>query len=139
MALELLIAASLFAASQPALATAPVVEVGEANWSAFPKLKMRDRRFPTAGMLDAAETILRERQCQLPGQSYKYFDITIPYAVQLEPNGAASRVVVADIGCPALETYVGSLVLELAKRGDFQANSQSNPRWYSSQFNFTMQ
>ena len=124
-----------------AFAPAPVnaqVDVGRADWSAFPQLRRAARELPIATMVEHVETILRERNCEISGQAPHHFDITIPYLVLLEPNGSPSRIVVADIGCPALETYVGSVVLALAREGDFSPTGESRARWYGSSFNFNL-
>lgn len=114
------------------------VDVGRADWSAFPELRRTARDLPMATMVAHVETILREGRCVLAGQSANRFDITVPYLVLLEPNGSTSRVVVADIGCPALETYVGSVVIALAREGDFPPTGERRARWYGSNFNFNL-
>ena len=123
-----------------ALASVPdvQVDVGRANWGAFPELRRDARELPVAAMVGTVETILRERQCELSGQEASRFNITVPYLVLLEPNGTARRIVVADIGCPALETYVGSLVTALAHEGDFRPTGEGRARWYASNFNFNL-
>ena len=132
MSLALLALAAF--ASTPAIQ----VDVGRANWSAFPEPRRAERELPVAAMVAEVETILRERQCEIPGQSADQFNITIPYLVLLEPNGSASRVVVADFGCPPLETYVGLLVGALARDGTFRPTGDSRARWYGSNFNFNL-
>ena len=114
------------------------VDVGRADWNSFPALQRADRELPMGAMLSRVEAILRERQCQLPGQSPRRFDITVPYLVLLEPDGSTNRVVVADIGCPALETYVGSIVTALAREGDFRPTGDARARWYASNVNFNL-
>ena len=114
------------------------VDVGRADWSSFPALQRANRQLPMSVILTRVEAILRERQCRLPGQSPTRFDITVPYLVLVEPDGSTSRVVVADMGCPALETYVGSIVAALAREGDFRPTGDARARWYASNFNFNL-
>jgi len=114
------------------------VDVGRADWAAFPELRRGSRELPVAAMISRVETILRERQCQLAGQDHQRFDITVPYLVLVEPDGSTERVVVADMGCPALETFVGSLVAALAAEGNFRPTGESQARWYGSNFNFNL-
>ena len=124
-----------------AFAAAPVspqVDVGRANWNAFPELRRSPRELPMAAMVAQVETFLRDGRCALAGQTAHRFDITIPYLVLVEPDGSPSRVVVADIGCPVLETYVGSVVIALAREGDFRPTGESRARWYGSSFNFNL-
>ena len=114
------------------------VDAGRANWSAFPTLAREARPLPTLDMIGRVETMLREDQCTLPGQRASNFDITVPYLVLVEPDGSASRIVVADMGCPELETYVGSIVTALSHAGDFRPTGQQRARWYAGDINFNL-
>lgn len=114
------------------------VDVGHANWRAMPQLHQVPRALPTPEMVQKVEDMLRGN-CSIHGQSPAHFDITVPYAVQVNPDGTASHVVVGEMGCPALESYVGLIVLELARRGDFHASATSQPKWYASSLNFNEQ
>ena len=123
-----------------ALASVPdvQVDVGRANWSAFPEARRNARELPVGAMVGTVENILRDRRCELAGQEAGRFNITVPYLVLLEPNGTTRRVIVADIGCPAIETYVGSLVAALAQEGNFRPTGEGRARWYASNFNFNL-
>jgi len=132
------IASALLAASSPA--TPPpvtAVDVGRFDPSDFPAAQLRERRMPHDAMLRRVESILRERQCTLDGQNYRRFDISVPYVVKLEPDGTPTRFVVADIGCPQLESFVGQVVLELARAGDYRPTGAAAAEWYSSELRFT--
>lgn len=131
---------SLTAALLMAGAALPAAQVqaGRADWDSFPALQKVPRSHPTLAMVEQVSAILRDEQCSLPGQSAKRFDITVPYLVLVSPDGAAERVVVADLGCPAIETYVGSIVLKLAELGDLRASGGEKSRWYSSKLNFNV-
>jgi hypothetical protein len=115
------------------------VDVGRADWKALPPLRMAEMRLPTVEMVTKVESMLAEGQCRLEGQSARRFDITIPYAVLVQPDGNAHRVVVAESGCAELESYVGLVVLELARQGALQPTGEAKPRWYSSELNFNME
>ncbi len=115
------------------------VDVGRANWTALPPLKAVERVMPSPEMVDRVETMFESGACSIPGQSAKKFDITIPYAVLVEPDGSARRVVVAETGCAALETYVGLIVSAMAREGDFQRTREAKARWFSSELNFNLQ
>ena len=130
--------ASLIGALLLGAAPAPgaTVQAGKADWNAFPALQKVPRSLPTGAMVDRVADMLQKQECALPGQSARKFDITIPYVVLVNPDGKAERVVVEDIGCPGLETYVGSIVLLLAGSGDFPPTGKSVPQWYSSTLNF---
>jgi hypothetical protein len=132
---------SVLAAALLAGAPAPElqVDVGRANWEALPPLRGVQRAFPTAEMVDKVEAMLGQSDCRIRGQSRSRFDFDVPYAVQVNPDGSASHVIVADLGCPALESYVGLVVLELARQGDFRASGGSRAQWYASSINFNLQ
>ena len=140
IALALLaVAAAQPAAEAPAPATDdPPVNVGRFNPEAFPEARMRFRRMPVGSMLARVESIIREERCSFPGQTLRRYDIRVPYVVKLEPDGRVSEVVVTDMNCAPLEFYVGSMVRELARRGDF-APPRGNSRWYVSEARFTVQ
>ena len=118
--------------------TAPAVEVGRFNEAAFPEAAIRERRMPRDAMLSRVEEILRERNCRLEGQTHRSFDIRVPYVVKLEPDGTPTRFVVADMGCQPLESFVGRVVLELTRVGDFRPTGQSDAQWYRSEVRFTV-
>ena len=120
-------------------AAAQTIEVGKADWNEFPRLSREDRRLPYEDMVGAVETILAEKACRMRGQHARRFDITVPYAVLVEPDGSASRIVVADMACAPLETIVGNVVADLAELGDFRDAAGPSARWYSSDINFTLQ
>jgi hypothetical protein len=125
-------------AATPA-ATPALVEAGRADWDRFPALKAAPRALPTAPMVGHVADLLQRRECSLAGQSHRRFDITVPYLALVKPDGGVERVLVADMGCPGLETYVGSIVLQLAGLGDFRPTGQAAPRWYASKLNFNVQ
>lgn len=130
--------ALLAAASLAAPAAAQTIEVGNANWSSFPKLQKSPRPLSYETMVGNVEEMLAKRTCQIEGQRARRFDITVPYAVFLQPDGKASRVVVADMGCEPLETMVGNLVADLSRLGDFKDSAGDKGRWYASALNFTL-
>ena len=114
------------------------VDVGRAEWGKMPPLKRVDRRLPTPDMVGRVEKMLASGECVLPRQRPEKFDITVPYAVQVDPDGRPRRVVVAEAGCPALETYVGRLILAMAARGDFKPTGETRTRWFASALNFNL-
>jgi hypothetical protein len=115
------------------------VDVGRINRQALPPLQAVERSLPTPTMVENVEKILESGQCNLPGQSSRRFDITVPYAVLVEPDGSAGRVVVQETGCAPLESYVGLLVMRLASEGDFAKSRAPRARWYTSEINFNLQ
>ena len=120
-------------------ASGPIqVDVGRADWDKLPPLKAVHRPLPTPDMVGRVQEMLASGQCILPRQRAERFDITIPYAVQVDPDGRARRAVVAEAGCPVLETYVGRLILAMADRGDFKPTGDAKTRWFASALNFNL-
>jgi hypothetical protein len=117
----------------------PPVNVGRFNPEAFPEARMRYRRMPVNSMVSRVEALIREQRCEFPGQTLRRYDIRVPYVVKLEPDGSVSEVVVTDMNCAPLEFYVGSMVRELARRGDYRPTGAPNARWYMSEARFTVQ
>lgn len=134
--IEALIAITLLASSAPSEIR---VDVGRGDWKTLPRLKAQARALPTPGMVGQVEAMLKPGGCKLTGQSHNRFDITVPYAVLVEPDGSAGRVIVAETGCEPLESFVGLIVLQLARQGDFHQTGESKARWYSSELNFNLQ
>jgi hypothetical protein len=130
------IASMLLAATPAAPVPTVQVDVGRFDAAAFPRADMRERRMPHHAMLTRVENILRERRCTLQGQNHRRFDIRVPYVVMLTPDGTPTRFVVADIGCQPLESFVGRVILELARVGDFNPTGASEPQWYASELRF---
>jgi hypothetical protein len=115
------------------------VDVGRANWKALPALKAAPRAFPTSTMVEKVEQLLESGACRLSGQSARRFDVTVPYAALVEPDGTLRQVVVAETGCAELETYVGRVVIAMADDGDLVRTGEPKARWYSSEINFNLQ
>lgn len=134
----ILIASALLASTPVAPAAGVQVDVGRFDPASFPQAEMRERRMPHHAMLSSVEDILRERRCRLEGQSHRRFDIRVPYVVRLDPDGTPTRFVVSDIGCQPLESFVGVVILELARAGDFQPTGASQAGWYASELRFTV-
>ena len=122
----------LLAAQTP---TIPV-EVGRFDQANFPHAKMVDRRMPEAELVRRVDIIMASKECTFQGQTKDSYDISAPYAVLIGTGGAASRIVVKDLGCPAIETLVGTVANQLVKAGDFRGNEAAGERWYVSEIGF---
>jgi hypothetical protein len=114
------------------------IDVGRANWDRLPALRARPRRLPYTQLVNSVEAILKSGRCRLPGQSAKAFDIEVPVAVLVKPDGSADRVLVGESTCPALASLVGVTMLARADRGDYQPTGLRAPRWYASRLNFIL-
>src|SRR5689334_7387153 len=103
-----------------AAASSSPVLVNKFNPSAFPKAALRERRMPVEDLNTRADKIVQAGVCSFPGQDKNQYSITVPYAVLLQPDGAVSKVIVNDVGCPDLEILTGQVANELGKAGDFK-------------------
>jgi hypothetical protein len=124
------------------LAGAPsglAVDVGRVNLSTLPRLERAKRGLPTSDMVDRVGKMLADGPCILDDQHPSSFNIDVPYAVLVEPDGSARRVIVQDIGCADLESYVGLIVLELGRLGDFRPTGEKKAKWYGAKLNFNLQ
>ncbi|HEY0627658.1 MAG TPA: hypothetical protein VGD10_13145 [Allosphingosinicella sp.] len=130
------LAAIFLSTSTPAPVT---IEVGRAQWDRFPSLEKRGRELPVSTMVGLVEEMLASKQCELEGQSAKRFDITVPYAVMLGPDGYAQRIVVADVGCAPLETMIGQAVYGLSSSGNFSKSGAKTGRWYVDEVSLILQ
>ena len=115
-----------------------VLQTGSANWDKMPDIKVRMTHVPYWQLVAITEEVLRTKQCSLDGQSAKSFDITVPYAALVEPNGKTSRVLVSGVGCPQIETLVGITVLSLSDRGEIKSTGEPKARWYDGRLNLTL-
>jgi hypothetical protein len=113
------------------------VHVGRFEPTEFPNAVKVDRRMPQGEMNQRVERILAKKQCRIAGQHKEQFDLTVPYAVQIDSSGRATKIVVKDIGCAPIETLVGQVATELSKARDFKVQHQSGERWYVSDASFT--
>lgn len=109
--------------------------VGRFDPADFPNAQKVERQMPNAELDHRVEKILAD-ECKLPGQSKIKYNITIPYAVLLDPAGKAKKVVVKDISCPSLEKLVGQVGSELSRLGDFRIAHSEGDRWYVSDVYF---
>jgi hypothetical protein len=116
------------------------VDVGRADWKSLPSLKTAGRPLPTPLMVEKVENLLASGKCKLKGQSANRFDITIPYAVLVKPDGSSNNVIVGETGCAELESLVGVVVLQLAREGEFRPSAgDKQPRWLASAINFNLE
>ena len=109
------------------------------NWNAIPPAATRhsyaqyiDPNRLTLWM----EQALREGTCSVRGMTPAKFDVDVPYAVLVEPDGSVSQVMIPEMGCPALNTIVGSTVVELGKRGMFKPTGLAQAAWFRDRIAF---
>ncbi|HEY0312987.1 MAG TPA: hypothetical protein VGC56_10890 [Allosphingosinicella sp.] len=117
-------------------ATAQKVETGSTEWDKLAPARMGSDDLDYNRLVRWATQELQNPACRVNGMRPDKFDIDEPYAVLLEPNGNVSRIIVREMGCPGLNTIVGSTVAEMAKRGKFHPTGEKTPLWYGGRLSF---
>ena len=119
-------------------AVGQTIQVGSAKWETLPPLKEKEAHLPYSRLIPTVENMLRKGECKMPGQTAKSFDIVVPFAVLVEPDGKASRVLVPEEVCAPVGTLAGLVALSRARRGDYLPTNEPKARWYASSINFTV-
>ncbi|MBV8686110.1 MAG: hypothetical protein JOZ90_02865 [Alphaproteobacteria bacterium] len=117
-------------------AGAQTVETGRGEFSKFPQLRKKNIPYDYNRLIAWTSDILAKGECKLKGQRPNKFDIDVPYAALVEPDGTVRRIIIQEIGCPQLETMVGSTILDMVKRGDVKPTGQDQAYWYGDRFAF---
>jgi hypothetical protein len=117
-------------------ANAQSVEVGEGDWSTVPEIRARGQVRMGSTMVDRLHTLAGLTSCNVQGFKASRIDLTVPFVMQFTPQGAVDRIVLRDLKCPALETALGTVVLQMAKAGEYRPTGQNPERWYRSELSF---
>jgi hypothetical protein len=107
-----------------------------ASWDSYPRLQTEELGVPSGEMVRRVQLMLQRDECEIAGQSARRFDIDISYAVMLDPQGNAQRIIVQDVGCRPLELMVGRIAADIMKGGYVQVTPPSQPAWYGNRVNF---
>lgn len=121
---------ALAAAAAAFPAAAQQVSTGTTDWDKLPAARMATDDLDYGHLVRWVQQELQNPACQAKGMRPKRFDVDEPYAVLVGPDGSVSRIIVREMGCPGLNTAIGSTVADLAKRGRFRPTGQSVPLWY---------
>jgi hypothetical protein len=125
---------ALAALATPALAQ--TVETGTTEWDKLPAARIGVDDIDYGRLVRWATQELQNPACRNQGMRPGKFDIDEPYAVLLQPDGTVSRIIVREMGCPGLNTVVGSTLADMAKRGKFRPTGQQQPLWYGGRLSF---
>jgi hypothetical protein len=132
MSLLLVAAAAAMSPAVPAN-----IDVGQANWTNFPRLVTANLAIPNGEMVGRVQRMLRD-ECSFEGQSARRFNIDINYAVALDPQGNATRIIVQDVGCRPLELMVGRIASDIVARGFVRTAAPSETTMYANTINFNL-
>jgi hypothetical protein len=130
---------ALAALSLSAPVSAQKVVSAHGDWSAIPPAKTRHSyaEYVDSNRLTLwMEQALRDGTCKVPGMNPNKFDVDVPYAVLVEPDGSVSQIMIPEMGCPALNTIIGSTVVELAQKGMFKPTGQEKASWFRDRIAF---
>ena len=114
------------------------VDVGLFEPEDFPEVVRLERYMPHGEMVARVEQMIADGRCTLTGVTARRFNIVVPYALLLEPDGTPNSVVVRESGCAALETLVGQIILAQLERGDYVPSHEEGERWYVSEVAFAL-
>ena len=124
-------------ASPPSRLTVEV-DVGLFEPEDFPEMVRLERYMPHGDMVARVERMIADGRCTIAGATESRFNIVVPYAILMEPDGTPNSVVVRESGCAVLETLVGQIVLAQLERGDYVPSHEEGDRWYVSEVAFAM-
>ena len=137
-----IIVALLLSLVQPSAGSPPrvdvEVDVGLFEPEDFPEMVRLERYMPHGDMVARVERMIADGRCTLTGATQSRFNIVVPYAILMEPDGTPNSVVVRESGCASLETLVGQIVLSQLERGDYVPSHEQGDRWYVSEVAFAM-
>ena len=128
------LAVSLAALAAPA--AAQTVETGTTEWDKLPPAKIGSDDVDYNRLVRWAATELANPACKGTGMRPTKFDIDEPYAVLVEPTGEVKRIIVREMGCPGLNTVIGSTLVDMVKRGKFRPTGQQQTLWYGGRLSF---
>jgi hypothetical protein len=114
------------------------VAIGNFKTATLPPLTKVERSLPHGDMTKQVQDLLTSRQCQIAGQPKDRFDISVPYAIRLDGTGAATKIVVHDVGCQQLSMLAAKVVVAQAARGDFKVTPGAAEQWFGSDVYFKM-
>lgn len=132
MSMLLIAAASALSGAVPAN-----IDVGQANWTNFPRLETENLAIPSGQMVGRVQRMLRG-ECEIDGQSARRFNIDINYAIALDPQGNATRILVQDVGCRPLELMVGRIASDIVARGFVRTAAPAETTIYANTINFNL-
>ena len=110
-----------------------------ASWDAYPLLVTENVAVPNGEMVRRVQLMLQQDECDFAGQTARRFDIDVNYAIMIDPQVNASRIIVQDVGCRPLELYVGRIAADIMRNGYVRVSPPSQPSWYGNRINFNLQ
>jgi hypothetical protein len=132
-----LLAFSLLVAAGTAAPAAVTVEAADGDWTKLPQLSQRGYEHLSEKMQAKLFDIAESKQCPSFVLNQGRLDMRIAFAVQYEPDGKLSRLILPKLGCPEAEGVAGGAVLEMLQGGDYAPNGKSPAGWYQGTLGFS--
>lgn len=130
--IPLLLAASVAVAADPM----PKVETATGQWDSLPRLESRGYDHLDSNAMQRIWEIAKARQCRIPGYVTGKLDLRVNFAVQYDPSGALSRVILPPLDCPEAEGIIAGAVIAMVRGGDFRRKGESPEGWYQGDLFF---
>ena len=118
-------------------ASAATVEVATGDWSALPLLKHRAFESISSRAVARIHEVVATGECDLPGQSKRRLDMTIPFAAQFSPDGTLNRIIMPKMNCAPIENIMGRVLLDLVESGEYAPTGENVNGWYRSEISFS--
>jgi hypothetical protein len=128
--LPLVAAAALYASAGD-----PEVSVASGDWGNIPAIAQVGDLQISDQFANQLISAVAANNCASAGTP-KHVNVAVPFLVQFTPQGQLERVVVHRIDCPAVEMIVGSVVLNMAKAGNYRPTGKNIEGWYLGRFEF---
>lgn len=113
----------------------PSISTATGDWSNIPPVALRHNSDNTAFIVDRIDAAVRTGKCKIRGVKRTGMNLSIPFLLQFDQNGAVTEVVVQNMGCPPVETAMGNAILRQAQRGDYRPTGKNLAGWYRGVFN----
>jgi hypothetical protein len=114
------------------------IDVGEANWNNYPRLVTEALAVPNGAMVTQVQRMMQNGECSFEGQRPRRFSIDVNYAIMLDAQGNATRIVVEDVGCRPLELMVGRIAANIVRSGHVRTTPPAEPAYYANRINFNL-
>lgn len=81
--------------------------------------------------------IAGSKQCPAFGLKQDRLDFRMGFAVQYDPSGKPTRILLPRLKCPEAEGVAGGAVLEMPNGGDYVPSGKSAAGWYQETLGFS--
>jgi hypothetical protein len=129
-----LLAAALLLAAAPA--AAQTIETASGDWRNIPEMRAQVGAAVDANAVAAISEMVDRGECTIPGQRRGNLDMTVPFLVQFDAQGAIQRLVIHPLGCARAEGLLAGAVLRLVQHGGFAPVGGRHEGWFRGQVGF---